>query len=1781
MRKRMRKKISGFLAFILVLQCFCTTSLFADEIAPAPAGQETSVSSEAPASDSEAKADPVEEAGPETPALSDDKAEKGTEDSAEPVVKDAETSENTAPADTAPADTASENGLSENTVSGDSPSGNSVSLNGEEEESAGAVQDKKAVTVMLYQVGCDLERNSLAARSDLMEIMKGIDKRTSKATLAPSINFVVETGGMDGKNSMDGYKDLIADRYGALKADSDANPTDPEKKLDFENFAILSENVTYTTNQRWLLSGNNIFKAETQPTNANRPMNEALGSGLNEELKEFIDTTTSDYPADQYVLIFWDHGGGSNGGCGNDERKEGSIKSDNIRATMPETKVFGEEKKKLAWIGYDACLMANLETALIWKDYARFFSGSEELEGNDGWSYTGFVTELCDAAANTSNDFSNDNKVDEIIGKGGTGVGPTAVADFVDHYTEGNATQTFVDLSKIDTASREFAGYANEFIKLFEDYPVDTYRAIRQIRTQTESFMGKNPPLADIRSFTEMVEDGKDGLESELKLMGLTGDQVSKYYDPVKKQGEKLRDAIAAAVVSENHTDEYGDLGGLTVFFPYASVIRDKQGSDDVKSYMAIYNDETVLEPYLDLLGLYYSVRMAGDDLSDGNKTKSDIEETFKNAMADYEVSKRQGDGRISSVPEELISHRIQNEAIKIARDGDKYSLVRRDFNLFSSFNQHLVLKKGGKELFLGYLPGGDFTEDKENRVWKQDLYNYDSDKWFGVSANGESSKLPVPLYYVDVVSGSNALTDKAEIMVPVLGHDGSIYFLDVAFEKGEDQGKVRGMWPYAYEYNQLGRYIYNEGDAVTAKMPFVLVGNVLESTENRSGVDFDPADTDTYAYGEIKQETLDGGAGYGFIRNIPLTDFSGGNYTESFISNELKDVFDSSYFYGNNPSYREELKVSVGLGRGVFAFEKGSELKTSDLRIVLKNSAGNEVSHNTAIAPGQPLLYCLHDDNNEEIPIFAEGGYLYGKYNDGDKKIVVDKDLTVYLKKDESVSFNNYSSIDFANTTLEQSFSLKVDEGGDSVTLKVYDPKSDQLSITVLSRPLYYLDNYLNGLNKDNYADYFKVEIKDIDVTNDTRFKENLRFGYKRENASSWTFGSSLPTKNLKPGAGVAIDIKYDSLSANSTDNPLVIRKTPAKLKGTEPVRTARLEKLKTEYKGPIEVSFLDADEKTVTDVPPEYTYKAISDIFKEDSALITTKGIDNTISYNYVDLPLTAKGDVKAAFGDLFEIREFLLSDYAVYNVTSVRFLSSTDRKALSTAIRVPVDTASKDGRIAVSAGSVPISGKTPIEWYYKSGTAYPVVVYRDGGPVAYGKIDLVERNKKGEWSFYIPDDLNGRDVVFYAGYGAEAKNEGDIEVLIDPITPVEYTGRNIVTTKSTKTGSKVLGLVVRTSDGQVELVEGIDYTVSYRNNKNVSDAYDRKPPTLILTGKNAYKGLKYTINFTILPADLANAYISVDRRYAPLNSNKKKGVTLVTTVTLPGGTKVPTNRYELHFYKKDQSGLRTEVTRAELTSLYKTDKVYPLYISAKAIQPADQGSNFVTGSWIDPQNEAFVYAYPKMSSKISVALKTRSYEYSEEGQKIDDIFAASNIKTLKAGGKTVSLGQIEQPVEAYYDKNLTQRVDSDVLKNAGTYYLSIALNDTAKAQYRVFNATPLKVDITGTKLTRSNIVLMDKSIVAVSGNAREPVSLPLQLRFASDFKWTTLLVRCTQRDGGTVDYTIHADDPECFEENGMVYYDLEGVDNGAIGTYKVTVYGSEEYSGNVTYSYKVVAK
>lgn len=110
-------------------------------------------------------------------------------------------------------------------------------------------------------------------------------------------------------------------------------------------------------------------------------------------LKDFIIWGMNAYPADRYVLVFWDHGGGAIGGFGSDEVHNGDVLTlPKIRQALADA--YASTLNKFELVGFDACLMATVETAFSIKPYARYLAASEELEPGAGWDYTGILRQL-------------------------------------------------------------------------------------------------------------------------------------------------------------------------------------------------------------------------------------------------------------------------------------------------------------------------------------------------------------------------------------------------------------------------------------------------------------------------------------------------------------------------------------------------------------------------------------------------------------------------------------------------------------------------------------------------------------------------------------------------------------------------------------------------------------------------------------------------------------------------------------------------------------------------------------------------------------------------------------------------------------------------------------------------------------------------------------------------------------------------------------------------------------------------------------------------------------------------------------------------------------------------------------------------------------------------------------------------------------------------------------------------------------------------------------------
>lgn len=114
-----------------------------------------------------------------------------------------------------------------------------------------------------------------------------------------------------------------------------------------------------------------------------------MGDAAN--LKKFLQTATTEFPAKHYSLVFGDHGAGWVGIVSDESANGDSLDTNELQTALKDvTAKIG----KLDLIGFDACLMANFEAAKAIAPFGKTMVASEELEPGNGWNYTPLLGSL-------------------------------------------------------------------------------------------------------------------------------------------------------------------------------------------------------------------------------------------------------------------------------------------------------------------------------------------------------------------------------------------------------------------------------------------------------------------------------------------------------------------------------------------------------------------------------------------------------------------------------------------------------------------------------------------------------------------------------------------------------------------------------------------------------------------------------------------------------------------------------------------------------------------------------------------------------------------------------------------------------------------------------------------------------------------------------------------------------------------------------------------------------------------------------------------------------------------------------------------------------------------------------------------------------------------------------------------------------------------------------------------------------------------------------------------
>lgn len=327
-----------------------------------------------------------------------------------------------------------------------------------------------AVTIMIYVCGTDLESKHSMASADMEEI------RAASKNFGDNFNVIVYTGGCN--NWKNGVSSSVNQIY---------QITDGKIKC-------LSEN-----------------KGRASMTDPNT-------------LSSFISYCAKQFPANRNELILWDHGGGSVSGFGYDEKN----KSSGSMSLAGIDKALAKSRVKFDFIGFDACLMATAENALMLNEHADYLIASEETEPGIGWYYTNWLSR-----------FAADTSMPTIQ------IGKLIIDDFVGECARKcsgqKTTLSIIDLAEFShTVPDALVNFSNSVSTMIT---ADDYKQVSNARYNT-------------REFAQSSKIDQVDLVHLAQNMG-------------NSEGVQLANAVKSAVkynlTSTNMTNAYG----VSIFFPY------------------------------------------------------------------------------------------------------------------------------------------------------------------------------------------------------------------------------------------------------------------------------------------------------------------------------------------------------------------------------------------------------------------------------------------------------------------------------------------------------------------------------------------------------------------------------------------------------------------------------------------------------------------------------------------------------------------------------------------------------------------------------------------------------------------------------------------------------------------------------------------------------------------------------------------------------------------------------------------------------------------------------------------------------------------------------------------------------------------------------------------------------------------------------------------------------------------------------------------------------------
>lgn len=638
------------------------------------------------------------------------------------------------------------------------------------------------ITIMVYMCGTDLESRAGMASNDIAEMCA--------ATLSDKINIIIYTGGCKGwkttgiSNDVNQIYKVSSGRLERLVADDGAK--------------VMTDPATLTS---------------------------------------FIKWCGENYPANRNDLIFWDHGGGSISGYGYDEKyaNKGSMSLSGINKALKDSGMTFD------FIGFDACLMATLETALMSANYGDYLIASEETEPGIGWYYTDWLNSLSQDTSQSTLD-----------------IGKNIVDGFVDKCGEKcqgqKTTLSVIDLAEISaTVPSKLSAFSDDTAELIKS---DSYKQVSDARVNTREFAVKSKiDQIDLVNFANQIGT-----------------------DEAKELSNALLSSVKYNRTSPNMTNAYG----VSIYFPYR---RTSKVDSQVSLYKEIGMDVGYSKCIKSFAGMETSGQIStggassplgsllGTSDGSGTTTGSDALSALLNAYlsggrsiegidranTDYMNDAETFDAENAS--EYIAANQFSSDDLVWEVDDEgRYIMAIADdkWALIQSLQVNMFYDDGAGYIDLGLDNTYEFTDDGR-------LIGDTDNTWLSVDGQ------PVAYYYETTIKDGDAYTITGRVPVLVNGDRANLI---IVFDNEHPYGYIAGA-----------RYDYVDGETET-------VAKSVTGLEVGDTIDFV---CDYYTYDGEYQDSYFLGEQMTYKEGLEISNTDVGGDTQ--ITYLLTDIYNQEYW--------------------------------------------------------------------------------------------------------------------------------------------------------------------------------------------------------------------------------------------------------------------------------------------------------------------------------------------------------------------------------------------------------------------------------------------------------------------------------------------------------------------------------------------------------------------------------------------------------------------------------------------------------------------------------------------------------------------------------------------------------------------------------------------------------------------------------------------------------------------------------------------------------------------